>query len=128
MDDFNADNAKIDAALAEHDETLSAHTNQMSKFGNCQIYYTTYTGDGGRTGKTLYFPRKPLMLFVFSGGATFLISSRNANRAFMHNGGTVVGVSATWSGNSFTWDNSAYNYFSENGQSYFVIAFLNAAE
>ena len=43
MEDFNADNAKIDAALAAQASTLSAHTAQLAKLGNCQVW-TTYKG------------------------------------------------------------------------------------
>ena len=55
MQDFNADNAKIDAALKAEAETrqaadtaqqaaLNNHTAQITKLGNCQIYTAQYTG------------------------------------------------------------------------------------
>ena len=64
--DFNADNAKIDAALkgladkdTELGEALTSQATELSKRGNCQLYYTSYVGTG--TGKTqLTFPAKPL--------------------------------------------------------------------
>ena len=48
MDDFNADNAKIDAALAAR---------------NCRFYTTSYTGDGELT-KTWTFPAKPILIVL----------------------------------------------------------------
>ena len=55
MQDFNDDNAKIDAALKAEAETrqaadtaqqaaLNNHTAQITKLGNCQIYTAQYTG------------------------------------------------------------------------------------
>ena len=48
MADFNADNAKIDAALAAL---------------NSRFYLTTYTGDGAST-RTFTFPHKPMAIFI----------------------------------------------------------------
>lgn len=56
MADFNADNAKIDAALASF---------------NSRLYITTYTGTGAST-LTLTFPRKPLIFLTTSSEATAL--------------------------------------------------------
>ena len=41
MEDFNADNAKIDAALTAQAEQLVPITEQIGKLGNCQLYTTT---------------------------------------------------------------------------------------
>lgn len=135
MGTFNDMTAALEDALTGHDgklagqqDTLAAHAARMDKLGNCQIYYSTYTGDGGRNGKTLYFPKKPVLVLVLDCGAGFLISSRNADRAVMHNGGTVVQVAATWGDTSLRWDNSAYNYFTGKDQAYLVVAFLDMAE
>ena len=69
MEDFNADNAKLDAALAAQAEamedkadvtalealartvntlsgTVSGQSSTLSRKGNCQIYYSTYVGAG----------------------------------------------------------------------------------
>ena len=42
MQDCNADNRKLDAALTEHAAKLA----QLSQLGSCQIYTATYTGNG----------------------------------------------------------------------------------
>ena len=49
MEDFNADNAKIDAAMAG--------------FGNCKIEFGTYTGDG-TVGLSLSFSAKPTAVLI----------------------------------------------------------------
>lgn len=48
MDDFNRDNAAIEAALAAR---------------NCRFYTTSYTGDGNGT-KTWTFPSKPVFVVI----------------------------------------------------------------
>ena len=51
MEDFNRDNAKVEAALAEVSAsaaasaaTLAQHTAAIAKLGNCQFYTTSYAG------------------------------------------------------------------------------------
>ena len=60
--DFNADNAKIDAALNGLNTVLSGK-------GNCQIWTTTYQGTGG-TGVSnqnyLTFPAQPLLVCILN--------------------------------------------------------------
>ena len=129
MEDFNADNAKIDAAIkAEADArtalaaqvaqkastsalnalsaTVSGHTTTLGKKGNCQIYTTTYNGNGSygdNHPNTLYFPRKPLLIFIFQDGC-YMPLVYGAGASFgIARGGTMGGVSVTWSGNSVTW-------------------------
>ena len=70
MEDFNADNAKIDAALKVHGGTLAAHAAQLAKLGNCQVWTTTYKGTGtvGPDHPTsLTFPKRPVFAMIDSG-------------------------------------------------------------
>lgn len=66
MEDFNANNAKIDtsikveadaraalarskadvSALAALSQRVAAHTSTLSQKGNCQLWTTIYTGNG----------------------------------------------------------------------------------
>ncbi len=66
MDDFNADNQKIDAVL-------TAHAKALAGCGNCKIEYGTYCGDGSAvTGaygseqnfNTLAFSGQPLLIVI----------------------------------------------------------------
>ncbi len=69
MEDFNRDNAKLDAALAEvrasaaaSAATLAQHTAAIAKLGNCQIYTTSYAGTntfGQEHPTQLQFPKRP---------------------------------------------------------------------
>ena len=120
--EFNADNAKIDAALdalagqvaekadgddlAALSETVAGHTSALAGCGNCQIYFTSYVGQG-RHGEdyaqTLTFPGPPL--------AVLILASDNGCDVWMVRGASrvnpfAVGSEAmyvTWSGNSITW-------------------------
>ena len=62
--DFNSDNAKVDAVLAEQAADLSAQAVKLAKCGNCQLYYTTYTGTSNWNNDCT-FPQKPLFISVF---------------------------------------------------------------
>ena len=88
--DFNADNAKIDAAIRTVDDkvealsgskaeqsalealaqrvtaqgtTLTDHAASMTRLGNCRLYTTTYTGNG-EFSYSLTFPHRPAMVFI----------------------------------------------------------------
>ena len=87
MADFNADNAKLDAALAAR---------------NCSVYTASYTGTGELTF-TIDFPRKPVAVFISrNDGATFCSG--------FYGGTCVIGFNvmygymgeAAWTENSLT--------------------------
>lgn len=128
MEDFNADNAKIDRALA-------AHTEQLAKLpfcGNCQIYVTSYQGDGNYSENfgenhpnSLTFPRKPAWVVIFSpdGRTQFNIFPDNITYGF----GTTsrdYTVHITWNGNTVTWyANDVHVQMNFSSYTYHVIAF-----
>ena len=89
MDDFNSDNAKIDAALAAR---------------NCRFYTTSYTGDGELT-KTWSFPGKPVLIVLTSTTQWFLavINARESHGWSQVGPSTVSCLSCTVDGNSITW-------------------------
>ena len=115
--DFNADNAKLDAALAV-----------LSESRNCQIYTTTYTGTGSG-GRTLTFPRKPILVFVMGGIVTFMAAMQGASYIYLRYGISVSKSSATWSGNTLSWSQSESSpELSANiaGETYYVVALLDS--
>ena len=66
-EDFNADNAKLEQALAAQAEAQSGMQAALAGCGNCKVVYGTYTGSGkyGSSNKnTLTFDHKPIMVFV----------------------------------------------------------------
>ena len=48
MEDFNRDNAAIDAALKSNADKAAALQTALASCGNCQIGISTYTGTGTR--------------------------------------------------------------------------------
>ena len=129
MEDFNADNAKIDGALGDHEGRVAALEAAAPHFGNCQIWTATYQGDG--TGgknfgedhpNSLTFPQKPIWAIVFdsenraqfnipSGDCSYPVG--NATRHIKWNGNTV-----TWYADDVFTQMNWFNY------TYLVIAFF----
>ena len=138
MDDFNADNAKIDAALkAEADartalaetvsrqgSTLSGHTASLAKVGSCQVYTTSYTGTGSKA-RSYSFPAYPVLVYVReTGSPTGYTFFRGMNCA------TSQEYSASWSGHTLSLRTPDNNNFgiNINGYKFFVFALLDMSK
>lgn len=141
--DFNSDNSKIDEALKSHTNsifslssqmsgkasanTVSSLSSQMSKKGNCEIFHTTYTGNGG-TSKTLTFSGKPLLVVIMQKNVLW-VAVQGVPAAMARNGG--IGGSTptlTWSGNSVSWPCGAEDelHCNRTGVTYYVTAVMEA--
>ena len=113
MADFNADNAKIDAALAAR---------------NCQLYTTTYTGNGGTVSLT--FPHRPVAVFV-SGVAPspFLRWINGMAKIISEQGGTSpVYYAVTVTGGVFSWTGGGTFSGNVAGTAYTVVALLDSSD
>ena len=108
--EFNADNAKIDAALAK----------------TCQPYIISYTGDGNQT-RTMEFPGKPL--FVIAVGSSVIFTAiRGGEKAYSVFSGMAQGsYLTTWGERSFTWQIGTQLAYSANntGAAYQMFALLS---
>ena len=150
--DFNADNAKIDAAIkvvdqrvdgkadasvvdglsqtvAGHAGTLSSHSGAIARLGNCQVYNGSYTGDGG-AAKSLSFPGYPVFVLIQDAGYGSQFLLRGAERPvgdYNH-----MSMSATWTprGVSWTYPNadSSGAPFNRSGAVYTVLALLDMSK
>jgi len=134
-EDFNADNAKIDAALkavsdgkassaaleslrstvsslsstvSSHSSSLSSHSGSISRLGNCQLYTTTYTGDGAPS-KSLSFPYYPVAVLVQE---TIIYATHFMLRGCIRpvNDYPHVDTRVTWTSRGVSW-----TYFSGSG-------------
>lgn len=129
MEDFNSDNAKIDAALKAQAATCASMQTLLNKKGNCSVGTFTYQGTGtyGPEAPTVVsFPKQPAAYIIFGSG--ILIGRGGADRAgrvVSISGGSSVGtVSTSWSGSTLRiTDNKADNQFNQNLTTYQVIAF-----
>ena len=109
MEDFNGDNAKVDAALKTQTEELAALT---AAAGNCEMEVLTYTGTGiyGFEKPTVItFSQKPDIYFI--GGDVSLIAgqSETANPIIASrsgsSGGFVSSADVSWSGSQLSLTN-----------------------
>ena len=152
--DFNADNAKIDAAIrgvAQKAEalsgskadaaalealaqrvtaqgtTLTEHAASMTKLGNCIVQTTSYSGNGGNC--TLTFDHRVMAVFAF-GGQTCFLAVRGAPYGIGWTGSTAPEFAPmTWGTNSVTWRPTANGHplGNQGGVYYNAVALLNAA-
>ena len=130
--DFNADNAKVDTALKTNADGIAALAEQLAGKGNCQIYFTTYTGNGTHDeagASTLTFPHRPLLVFItetFDSGS--MVAQYGAPTVYFRVTGAAWN-NATWGDRSFTWyASSATSQMNENGKVYNVVALMDVED
>lgn len=117
MGDFNEDNKTLDAALHAEKEArenaVAALNAAVAKCGNCQLWTTTYTGNGkaGSVSNSLTFPKVPVLAFVIAPNGTYMPILHGPECLLA----TVYGRTApaqnipTWNGSTVTWfNNSSY--------------------
>lgn len=111
MEDFNRDNAIIDAALAAR---------------NCQFYTTSYIGNG-EGERTHTFPAKPVFVLIISVGY-FYVLMHNAEKGYNYYAGRAGNYDVTWTEDSVTLSrpNAAPDIANTNGTVYSLFAILDA--
>ena len=118
MDDFNADNTKIDAALKANADTAAAASAAVALCGNCKIETSTYTGNdqfGKEHPTSLTFPKCPAMFFVLDPvKAIILFCIHGAPKARIL--GSSVTPTCNWTGNTISW------YAATDSESQFNVA------
>ena len=106
MQDFNSDNDTIDAALKAHDDDIAALETAVAAKGNCQLYYTTYTGNGQygvSAPNSLTFPAQPLLVVILQADGLGLRFVPGCLGVTYHRSDDYVSCTASWSGNTLTW-------------------------
>ena len=105
MEEFNADNAKIEAALASHSQSIS---------GMLKVVSGSYVGTGVyNTGNenTLTFDITPLAIIItadvsgsVSGGGTVFLAGQTKSPGLGSNyNSSGLGLMATWGDHSLSW-------------------------
>ena len=109
--DFNADNAKIDAALAGK--------------GNCRLYTGSYVGTGTKE-QSFTFPAKPYFAAIM-GGSFFIIMAHGITSTVSLSGFRQTSVDIAWTGNTASWEVHNYDQDACNLENvtYQVIALLD---
>ena len=119
-----ADNTEKAAREAADTAEAQARAAALALKGNCQIYTSSYEGDGAET-KTLTFPGKPLLVNVQGDNLIGQGIYGNPNFMCRTSGQGGSACTATWSGNSLTWKISTPAYGCNfSGESYLVIALM----
>ena len=100
--------------------------------GNCEIYHTSYVGDGTNI-KSFTFPHKPLLVLAM-GDYRMLMAIQGTNLVIGYAYDDAGGFSpATWEGNTLSW-NMAEGYggvsygLNVTGNTYHLIALMSAEE
>lgn len=131
MEDFNRDNAAIDAALKANADGVAALQTALASCGNCKVVAKTYVGTG-QNGQdhpnTLTFDSQPLFVIIgtYETRNLYLLSGcTSANLTFSS---SEVGISVSWNGNQVSWyaSQNAAVQFNVNNVTYHVVAFLAA--
>lgn len=128
MEDFNSDNAKIDAALKASADAVAGHTTALAKLGNCAVYYETYKGNG-ELSMTRTFPGKPMIIFISpkTGGSHAQRFIRGCTTSMCLCASDQFSPTLTWEDNTVTWASSGRASESANysGTTYFLVALLD---
>lgn len=126
--DFNSDNAKTEAALADLTEAVAG-------CGNCKIVYGSYTGTGNYSSahpNSLTFSGQPLIVLIgekFGGSFLALVRGTLSSTFSSASADRVGNVTTQWdTANTVTWfsNSSAISQANEQMNQYYYIALLAA--
>ena len=131
MEDFNSDNAKIDAALKAATDAAAA-----AAAGSAKVAWGSYVGNGNSGNKenatsiTLSF--EPKLLVVTGGGVlngnntnvTMFAVRGSASTIFLAKNAELYDANSFWEGNTVSWYTiySAKNQMNESGTTYYYVA------
>lgn len=131
MEDFNRDNAAIDAALKSNADKAAALQTALAGAGNCSIEIKSYTGNGNygqNNPSRITFSKKPK--FVLLCGYSFLLLLMGKENApfvgfFASDRIYTCNIVYSWSGNTLQFHSTqnAYAQGNTSNQLYQAIAF-----
>ena len=130
MEDFNNDNAAIDAALAAHDGDIAALEAAVAGKGNCKIWTTSYVGTGkygAAVPNSLIFPWNPDVVLIVSTTGRVLHLVQGCSSGLLIMGNYEQSSTVTWGDKSVSWY-STQDLFGQMNETfkYYVLAFALA--
>lgn len=142
MEDFNRDNAAIDAALKANADGVAAAAAALENCGNCRIVYGTYTGNGkygSDNPNTLTFNGKPVLVLIRERIRTInnnrdfgLRLIRDSQWVFGMDSNTYYQQAVTWGAQSVSWyalnPADGESQFNKSGNVYCYVALLASDE
>ena len=117
MDDFNADNTKIDTALKANADTAAAASAAVARCGNGQIVYGTYTGSGtygSANPVTLNFDHKPIFALVQDNAYSNDDNDHKLRMMRGITGAVIMDGNYTWK-NTVSWGDTWVRWYSPHG-------------
>ena len=137
--EFNADNAKIDAALKANADGVAANAAELAEHaaalagkGNCQLYTGSYVGTGAfgsENPNTLTFSHKPFLVVIY--GSPIILGLQGTSSGIVVQGFNFgYSCSLQWSENTLTWWSSydAQHQANQKNVTYQVYALLDAVQ
>lgn len=133
MEDFNRDNAAIDAALKSNADKAAALQTALAGAGNCSIETKSYTGNGkyGQSTPTrIALSKKPKAAIIFGTDCIALLTDKGGNFVCLY--WSMVNARPYFDSIITAWQNGAFVMYStsdavsqcnSNGCLYQVIAF-----
>ena len=131
MEDFNSDNAKIDAALKASEDKAAAALAAVASCGNCFATHGNYMGNN-QLSKTLTFPHPPVLVVIReltnASSPYHMVLIRGCSNANGCGSNSSSAVSVSWNGNSVTWQHSGdeRTVFNKTDHAYYYAALLMA--
>lgn len=137
MEDFNADNAKIDAAVKSTADAVAAEAStrtsavsslnyQLSRRGNCQIQTSAYVGDGSTTKELSFYTVPKLVIVIGLQAVAFFTKDSNVSFYVTSGGASAANLRVTWSGSKITFTgNDNFAAMNRSGFNYEVISFFD---
>lgn len=125
-EDFNADNAKTEDALAGLATRTANLESTCASLGNCAVYTETYEGTGKTETMTRTFPGKPVAIMVGSSFGYAFVACRGMPTVYPHyisNG--LVTISLTWGETSVSWIGSSASDSMNGNTTYYLMALLD---
>lgn len=112
MEDFNRDNAAIDAALKGNADKAAALQTALAGVGNCSMEIKSYTGNGkfGQNNpNSITFAKKPKAVLIFGQYFFLLLTEKSTSPApilvyYNMNDRTIwQTANYNWNGNTLQW-------------------------
>ena len=130
MEDFNRDNAAIDAALKSNADGVAALQTALAGAGNCEIGMISYTGtgkNGDSNPTTVTFPKMPAGFFLCGAKNYLVVRGGDDHACLIYYTGSYTYMSqvpVSWKGNQFRFSNTKPSYqLNEEGVPYWGLAF-----
>ena len=131
MEDFNADNAKIDAALQAEAAARAADKSgltSMITLRNCRVECFSYTGSAAYnqpSRKTVQFSKRPVVFFVFGKGSLMVGAGGSTTSVLLYEGNMTERYPHQWEGSTLILQtNDGITGMNNTGYRYYAVGLI----